>query len=112
MHILFYASLPFFVETAFEMYVLTLIGGPQMLFFSLAHIGGMFLISLLTLSALAFILFFVIGVSLVISKAAGKIQGHNREMARLNILLVLQVVHIALLFTYETWSNALFSISS
>ena len=57
------ASLPFFLDTVFEMYLLTLTQGQQMLFFSLAHIApALLLVVWLSCIAFAWLLVFAFGV--------------------------------------------------
>ena len=102
------ASLPFFLETSFEMYLLTLMHGQQMLFFSLVHIAP-WLLALVAVSGIAFLCLAVFALGVVILNPLGVISIEGRHARMMLVILLVQVAHTALLLTYERWASALFS---
>jgi hypothetical protein len=107
-NILIIASSLFFVETAFEMYLLTVTQGPQMLFFSLVHIAPA-LFGLVVLSGVAFLCLAVFAFGVQVMKLAGRLKTSGRYSTFMLIILCVQVIHAALLLTYDRWALALFS---
>ena len=99
------ASLPFFLDTAFEMYLLTLIHGQQMLFFSLAHIAPVFLI-VVWLSGAAFAGLGVFALGVVVLNLVGALDAGKSYSKLMLVILLVQVVHTALLITYDGWAPA------
>jgi hypothetical protein len=89
------------------MYLLTILQGPQMLFFSLAHITPAALI-LVALSGVAFICLALFAVVVQVLRLMGKLDSNLGYAKFLLIVLCVQVIHVAMLLTYERWS-ALFS---
>jgi hypothetical protein len=61
---------PFVLESGYELYGLTLVYGPQMLFFSLAHTGGL-LVPVLVASAICGVLAIAAGVVNLAAAAFG-----------------------------------------
>jgi TRAP-type C4-dicarboxylate transport system permease small subunit len=106
-NILIAASSLFLVETGLEMYVLTLLQGPQMLFFSLAHIAPAALV-LVALSAIAFVCLALFAFVIQVLRLTGKLNSNYGYAKFMLVVLGVQVIHVALLLTYERWS-ALFS---
>jgi hypothetical protein len=106
-NILIAASSLFFVETGLEMYVLTLVHGPQMLFFSLAHVAPAALI-LVALSGVAFICLALFAVVMQVLRLMGKLDSNLGYAKFMLIVLCVQVIHVVMLLMYERWS-ALFS---
>jgi len=106
-NILIAASSLFFLETAFEMYFLTLTQGQQMLFFSLAHIAP-WLLALLAVSGAAFACLAVFTLGVVILNLVGVLNAGKRYARMMLIILLVQVAHTALLLTYDRWASALF----
>lgn len=102
------ASSLFFVESAFEMYLLTYMHGHQMLFFSLAHVSFV-LFCAVALSGVAFAALAVFALVIVSSNLLGRSgAGGSYHRLMLSVLLV-QSVHTILLLTYDWWAGALFS---
>jgi hypothetical protein len=101
------ASLPFFLDTAFEMYLLTLAQGQQMLFFSLAHIAPVFLL-VVGLSGVAFACLAVFALGVVVLNLAGVLNAGKRYAGMMLIILLVQLAHTALFLTYDHWASALF----
>jgi len=106
-NILVAASSFFFLETAFEMYFLTLTQGQQMLGFSLAHIAPPVLI-LVILSEFAFVCLVVFALTVQILKLAGRLKSLGRYSLFMLVILCVQIVHGVLLLTYDRWAAALF----
>ena len=105
-NILIAASLPFFLETSFEMYLLTPLHGQQMLFFSVAHIAPLAFLLILGLSGLAFGCLALFALATLILNFAGVIntgKGYARAML---IILSVQAVHTILFLTYDLWAPA------
>ena len=106
-NILIATSSIFFVESAFEMYVLTPVHGRQMLFFSLAH-GSLSLFLVVALSGVAFVtlaVFAFVAVLSCLTRRPGSGGSYPRMML---VVLPAQLVHTTLLLTYETRAAALF----
>ena len=94
------ASLPFFLDTAFEMYLLTLIHGPQMLFFSLAHIAPVFFL-VVWLSGVAFACLAAFALGVVVLNLLGVLNAEKGYARMMLVVLLVQVAHAALLLTYD-----------
>ena len=101
------ASALFFLDTAFEMYFLTLMQGQQMLGFSLAHIAPAILV-LVLLSGIAFMGLAVFALVIQILKLTGRLKSLGRYSTFMLIVLCVQIVHGVLLLTYDRWAAALF----
>ena len=106
-NILIAASSVFFIETAFEMYLLTLVHGQQMLFFSLAHIAPGFLL-IVALSGIAFTCLAVFAFVVVVLNLMGRLDSSRNYPRFMLIVLCVQIVHSGLLLTYDRWAAALF----
>lgn len=102
------ASLPFFLDTSFEMYLLTLMHGRQMLFFSLAHVSPGLLL-LVWLSGVAFACLAVFALGVVILNLIGALNAEKSYARRMLIILLVQVAHTSLLLTCDLWASSLFS---
>lgn len=105
-NVLIIGSLLFFLETAFEMYVLTLIQGPQMIGFSIAHIAPVFFI-LVIISALFYVCLAVFALRIVLLKFFGKTSTEDGYFRLMLIVLIVQFIHTTLLLTYNYWSPLL-----
>ena len=101
-YLLVLLAAPFFFRTAFEMYFLTVMHGPQMLFFSLMHTAGPALLLVLACSGVSFLLLALYSViacgRLILRKTTGE---HEKTFTW---ILGLQLLHIALLCLYDYWS--------
>ena len=104
-NILIAASSIFFIETAFEMYLLTLVQGQQMLFFSLAHGNSLFLL-IVVLSGLAFVCLAGFAFGVVVLHVAGRLNIGKRYVRMMLLILLGQIAHTALLLTYDRWAAA------
>jgi hypothetical protein len=100
------ASLPFFLDTAFEMYLLTLTQGPQMLFFSLAHVAPILLV-VVWLSGIAYASLMVSALGVVVLSLVGVLNAEKSYARMMLIILLVQSAHTALLLTYDHWAAAL-----
>ena len=107
-NILIGGSLLFFLETAFEMYVLTMLRGPQMIGFSMAHIARGLLI-LVLLSGLFYLFLGGFALIIVVAKLFGKLTVEDGYARLMLIVLIIQIIHTSLLMTYDFWSAILFS---
>jgi hypothetical protein len=107
-NILISASSIFFIVTAFEMYLLTLVQGRQMLFFSLVHIAPGFFLIIVALSGIAFVCLAICALVVVVLNLMGKMDSGGNYPRMMLIILLIQVVHTALLLTYDYWAAALF----
>jgi hypothetical protein len=108
-NILMVLSLFFFVESAYEMFVLTAMRGPQMLFFSLIHVWPFWLITLFFISWFSFYGSIFCNLVFFIVRRFGKLKKHNRYAKVLFVVLTIQVIYFILAITYEKWSHILFS---
>ena len=108
-HVLLVLASMWFLESLYEMFVLTAMDGPQMLFFSLAHSASAVLGVLLLLSVLAYILLFAYSVVLFIVSLRGKLTAIRSHVRLFAVVAAAQLIHITLLATYDFWSYALFS---
>ena len=97
------ASSLFFIETAFEMYLLTLVHSQQMLFYSLAHSASIFLL-LVVLSGLAFACLAVFAVGVIVLHLVGRPNIEKRYARMMLVILLVQLAHMALLLTYDRWA--------
>ncbi len=105
---IFLLSLPFLLETALEIYILTAVYGSQMLFFSVAHGAlGPVLTILWSVGAVAYaILLLTIACQLVLIRY--KRLAVLSEFPRLTkYLAVILPVHAVALASYEQWSSYL-----
>jgi hypothetical protein len=107
-NLLIAVSAIFFLETAFEMYFLTLTQGQQMLGFSLAHIAPPFVILSVFLSGIAFLCLAGFALVLQIIRLAGRLKSLSRYSTFMLVVLCVQIVHGTLLLTYDRWAAALF----
>ena len=100
--ILLLGSAPFALESAFEVYGLTFAFGPQMIFFSITHTGGMLVLFLLA-SGACLLLSIVSGLALL---AARRLRKRTRALPSRDVALVTTAlsVHVALVMTYDWWS--------
>ena len=96
----------FFIETAFEMYVLTAIRGPQMIGFGIAH-GGIGFLLLVVISAVFYVCLAVFALIVIIRGILGKVPPEKNNLRLMWIVLSVQVIHTALLLTYDRWSRLL-----
>ncbi len=94
---------PAYIWTAFEMYILSLMGS-QMLFFSVAHSAPIFLVFLLISGALY--------LALLLTNIYYVAFSDNPAIERKPIIVLIasQMLHIAFLFSYENWGSSEFCI--
>jgi hypothetical protein len=97
------ASVPFLLESSVEIYVWTLLFGPQMVFFSIVHTASPFLLYGLILSAACLALATIFGLVCVVVRSFGTL-GPPFPITIVALLTVLFASHIALLASYEWWS--------
>ena len=100
--VLLIASAPFVLESAFEVYGLTFAFGPQMIFFSIIHTGGMF-VTFLFASGAFLLLSIVCGLALLVVRRFSKKTATlpSRVVALVTIAFC---VHVGLIMTYNWWS--------
>lgn len=96
----------FFIETAFEMYVLTALRGPQMIGFGIAH-GGRGLLLIVMLSAVFYVCLAVFALVVIIRSLLGKALPPKNYPRIMLIVLGVQLIHTTLLLTYDRWSRLL-----
>jgi hypothetical protein len=106
-NILIAGSSLFFLETAYEMYVLTNMRGPQMLGFSIIHIAPGFAL-LVFLSALIYLSLAMFAFVILVMRLVGKFSLDNGYAKFMLIVLIVQVIHTSLLLTYNKWVMTLF----
>lgn len=104
---LFAGTILLFLIDGFEVYFLTLTRGPQMVYFSMVHLGGPYLY-LFTLGVLAFHLHALYVVVILLLRWFRRIGPFDRLLRASVYLFGLQAVHFVLLMTYDVWSYALF----
>jgi hypothetical protein len=104
---LIFGSLLFFVETAFEMYVLTCARGPQMIWFSVAHVAPVVLI-LIMLSGLLYLCLSVFALAIVVARWIKRPITTPRYAKLMLVILAIQIIHSFLFLTYDRWSSLLF----
>lgn len=93
----------FFIETAFEMYVLTALKGPQLIGFSLAHILP-FVLFLVFLSAFCYFALAIFAITVVVLEKLGKVFVAKEYSNRMLVLFCLQALHTTLFLTYDWWA--------
>lgn len=95
-------SVPFVLESAFEVYGLTFAFGPQMIFFSITHTGGM-LVPFLFASIACLLLSIVSGLALLTVRRFSK---KTRILPSRDVALITTAfsVHVGLIMTYNWWS--------
>jgi hypothetical protein len=95
-------SAPFVLESAFEAYGLTLALGPQMIFFSIIHTGGILVLFLLA-SGACMLLSIVSGLALL---AVRRFSETTRTLPSRVIAIATMAlsVHAGLIMTYDWWS--------
>lgn len=96
-------SSPFVLESAFEAYGLTLAFGPQMIFFSIVHTGGL-LVLLLLASGACLLLASVCGFAVLAVRRLRKTRGTvpSRVVALTTTALSM---HAVVIVTYGWWST-------
>jgi hypothetical protein len=97
------ASAPFLLESSLEIYVLTFLFGPQMVFFSIVHTGSPFLLYGLVFSAASLALATIFGLTCIVACRLGAL-GPPFPIAVVALFTALFASHIALLASYEWWS--------
>ena len=102
-------SIPALLEIFFEVVILTLSSGPQMLFYSIIHTVGGPLGVILGLSLLANPAYAIFALGLLAYLGAGKLAEPGRHFRVLIGGFVFQAVVFFLLFTYDYWAYALFN---
>ena len=101
-YILLLLSAPFFLETGFEMYVLTAFTGPQMLGFALMHSRGMVGLVALGVSALSFLVLGIFSLVVLCRLLGTKIADRRQKLFAW--VFGVQVLHTVLFFLYDYWS--------
>jgi len=101
-------SIPALLEIFFEVVILTLSSGPQMLFYSIIHTVGGALGVILGVSLLANPAFALFALGLLAYRVAGKLAEPGRHFRILISGFVFQAAVFFLLFTYDYWAYALF----
>ena len=93
---------PAAVWTSFEMYGLTLIYGPQMLFYSVVHNSPLIYV-VVAISAFIFVLLAVFNLALIFGDRLD-LQKFIRKRTIVYIL-GFQLIHALTLFKYDLWAN-------
>lgn len=102
-------SMPALLEIFFEVVILTLSSGPQMLFYSIIHTVGAPLGVVLGLSLLANPAYAIFALGLLVYRGAGKLAEPGLHFRILIGGFVFQTAVFFLLFTYDYWAYALFN---
>jgi hypothetical protein len=97
------AAVPFLFESSLEIYVLTLLLGPQMVFFSVVHTASSFLLYGLMLSGACLALATVFGLVCVVARRLGAL-GPPFPIVIVAVFTALFASHIALFASYDWWS--------
>lgn len=103
------ASLFYLQRSFFELYYLTALQGPQMIFFSIVHLWPEWLLYLFFASGLAYYTYVIFALVISLVSFFKKLTGHNRYINFVRISLLFLGVHLILEMTYGKWSYALFS---
>ncbi len=110
-HLLAYAllilAIPFFFESAFEMYGLTLIRGQQMLFFSITHTGSTLVLTSLLLSWVCFAALTIYSGWVAVLRFFS-VRSYKDNFGRIfTIAFAVTLTHTILLMTYDHWARLL-----
>lgn len=98
------ASAPFLLESAFEMYVLTLVNGPQNLFFSIAHLWPIAMV-IIAISGLSSLCLLTLMLATTLGPAVRSVRGGERFPLARVVVTTLLGVHLVLLATYGVWAR-------
>jgi hypothetical protein len=93
---------PFLLESSLEIYVLTLLFGPQMMFFSVVHTASRLLLYGLMFSAACLALATIFGLVCLVARRLGAL-GPPFPIAIVALVTALFASHIALLASYDWW---------
>lgn len=107
-YVLLGLSAPALLEIFFEVVLLTLSSGPQMLFYTITHTAGPVLGLILAISLLANITFAPYALGLLAYRSIGKLAESGGHFAVIMGCFAFQAVVFVLLFTYDYWAYALF----
>ncbi len=108
-YILLALSSFFIIQSSYELFVLTSLGGPQNIFFSILHTWPGWLIILFFISWLAYYLYLLFSVvAMVIKKFSKKYKGIKYTKDLRNSFYVI-FAHFIISMTYQYWAVALFT---
>ena len=96
-------SAPFFLESSLEAYVLTLLSGPQMLFFRVSHGVPAPILILFSLSAVSYTLTALWGLLCIVLRRFGAIKG-TISINLIKVPTIVFICHGVLLASYDWWS--------
>jgi hypothetical protein len=96
-----------FLIDAYEVYFLTLTRGPQMVYFTMVHMGGPYLY-LFMIGVLAFHLHALFVVVVLLMRWFGRIGPFDRLLRVSVYVFAAQALHFLLMLTYDSWSYGLF----
>jgi hypothetical protein len=101
---LFGLSAFFIFESAFEMYYLTAVHGPQMIFFSLTHAAPLPVVLFFFISSFAFYGYLAYAAIVSIAGMFPRFREHRRFVTLVQISGIVLLAHLIALVTYNTWS--------
>jgi hypothetical protein len=100
-------AIPAFLESAYEMYGLTLVRGEQMLFFSITHTGGAFVLALLLFSWVCFTALIIYSGSITALRFFS-VRSCKDTFGRIfTVVFAVTLSHMILLATYGYWAGLL-----
>ena len=102
-YVLLVLAAPVFVETAFEMYILTFLQGPQMLGFALTHTLPLWVLDALIVSFIAFYALALYSLVVIVGWLVGK--RRDWQVTLYGWVLLIQLIHVVLLETYSSWAK-------
>ena len=108
-YILLVLSSLFVIQSSHELFILTPLGGPQNIFFSILHTWPSWLIILFFISWLAYYLYLLLSVDVILMKKfSKKYKDIKYTKALMNSFYVL-LTHFIISMTYQYWAVALFT---
>jgi len=98
-------AVPAFLESAFEMYGLTLARGEQMLFFSITHTAGTVVATLLLLSWVSFAALTIYSGGIVVLRLFSAHSCKDNFGRIFTVVFAITLTHTILLMTYGHWAR-------
>jgi hypothetical protein len=106
------AALLFVYQSSFELYVLTPLRGPLMVFFSILHLWPRWLLYLFFGSWAAFYAYLLFAIAVSVLGYLRRFNVHRRYFRFIRATVLVFGLHLILMWTYEKWAYALFSKGS
>ena len=102
--IFFVLSLFFFVRSSFELFYLTCMYGPQMIFFSLVHSWPEWAVNAILVSWFAYYAFLFFAVIVAVQSLFQSKEASTKLVRYSRYALIIYSAHFILLSTYDFWS--------